>query len=289
MIDTHQHFWTFNDQDFGWIEDDMAVLRDDFTPQKLAQQTTQVEGIDGVISVQARCCHEENDFLLDLADQSDLVLGVSGWVDLKSSGVGDTLDQYTRHPLFKGVREICQGADDEDFLANGYFDRGIRELTKRDLAYDILIFQNQLHAATEFAARHPDQRMIVDHAAKPEITQAGVPEEWKKGIAAIAALPNVSCKFSGLTTEIRDGSRWDLDLLRPYFDILLENFESERLMFGSDWPVCLLGSSYPKWVDAFRSLISELAEDEQKQICTGNARAFYRCAKAGTSQVYPIE
>ena len=273
-IDSHHHFWRFDQAEYEWIEEGMTTLRRDFLCLELREATDGLE-VEGVVSVQARTNVEETDFLLAEGRSCPLVKGVVGWVPLKDPAVGDLLDRWSGDPLFRGVREICQGAPDSEFFANGDFDRGIGELTHRDLPYDLLLYEDQLEVVIRFVDRHPDQRFVVDHIAKPVIRAAAFAEAWAGRIRELAKRENVvACKLSGVVTEVRDGA-WDLDLLRPYFEVVLEAFGSERLMFGSDWPVCLLRSGYARWMGAVRDFMAGLPESEQQAIWAGNADRTY--------------
>lgn len=271
MIDSHHHLWNYTTEEFGWIEQD--VIRRSFLAPEL-DTLLEENGVTGAVAVQARTSLDENDFLLAEAAQSSTIKGVVGWVELKSTEAGSQLDRYQSNPLFKGVREITQGSADADFLSNPAFNQGIREITARDLTYDVLIFQDQIPAATSFIDQHPNQRFVLDHAAKPEIRAAAFPESWEKGIREMAERDNLVCKISGLVTEVRDAS-WDSSLMERYFDTLLEAFGPQRLMFGSDWPVCLLSSEYARWKDCITQHLSKLSQDEQQAIHTQTATQFY--------------
>ena len=271
MIDSHHHLWKYSPAEFGWIEDD--VIRRSFRAHELDQLLLANE-VNGAVAVQARTCVEEKDFRLSEASVSKTIKAVVGWVDLKSTSVGAQIDHYSANPLFKGVREITQGAADDDFFTNDAFNAGIREITKRDLTYDVLIFQPQIKAATNFIDAHPNQRFVLDHAAKPEIKSSVFPSTWEKDIREIAKREHLVCKASGLVTEVRDAS-WDTDLMRKYFDVLLDSFGPDRIMFGSDWPVCLLASDYGRWKDTVIDLTSELSTDEQQSIFSKTAANYY--------------
>lgn len=277
MIDSHHHLWDYNPAEYGWISADKAVLRRSFRAAEL-DEVLSGNGITGAVAVQARRCAAENEFLLGEAAASSLIRGIVGWVDLKSPAIADELDPLAAQNLFKGVREIIQGQPDAEFLANAAFDRGLRELAPRGLTYDLLIFQDQLPAALEFVRRHADQPMVIDHAAKPEIRATGFPQAWEKGIRALARMENICCKISGLSTEVRDGLG-EPDLFRRYFDVLLDAFGPGRLMFGSDWPVSLLGTSYTAWREIVAGLLETLTAGEKEAIRTGTATRFYGLKK----------
>jgi L-fuconolactonase len=274
MIDAHHHFWRYNEQDFGWITPEQSVLRADFLPEQLKAECDAV-GVDGVISVQARTKIDETNALLEFADECSFIAGVVGWVDLRSPDVSSVLDKYRHHLRFVGVREICQGAADEEYFDHPAFNRGVEELTHRGLTYDILIFPHQLRSAIRFVDRHPTQLFVVDHCAKPPIGRNRFAQDWASELSELALRENVFCKFSGLTTEVRDGSSWDDELLPPYFETVLTAFGPHRVMFGSDWPVSIQSTSYEAWIVACKSLIASLTAAEQSAILGDTALRFY--------------
>ncbi len=273
VIDSHQHFWKYDATEYEWIDDGMTVLKQDYLPNDLAALTTEA-GVNGVVSVQARESLGETDFLLEHALKNDLVRGVVGWVPCKDPGVGEIVDRYLEDPHFKGIREITQGKADADFYENADFDRGIRELTKRRVPYDILIYEDQLPAAARFVDRHPNQSFILDHIGKPVIRADKFSDAWAHGLREIAQRENIVCKFSGVVTEVRDRS-WDSALIRPHFETALETFGADRLMFGSDWPVCLLRAEYLEWVKTVRTLTEALSDDEKTAFFGGTAAKAY--------------
>ncbi len=281
MIDSHHHFWKYSAEEYGWITEDMpALMRDCLVPE--LDHDLDMSGVDQVISVQARCSDRENRFLIDQAKKSDdLVAAIVGWAPLTCDSLRVFLDQYIHEPLFKGVREIIQGAPDEQFLDNADFDHGIRELTHRDLAFDLLVFHHQLPAAIAFADKHPNQRIVLDHGGKPPICKQGLTDpdsrSWARNIRELARRPHVYCKLSGLTSGIpgTDTSRGTA-LLQPYADTLLNAFGPERIMFGSDWPVCLLNTTYPAWLNTVDNLIHTLSPGEQAAIRQDTAVQFYK-------------
>lgn len=274
MIDSHHHFWRYNDQEFGWITPEMSALRADYGPEQLGAECRAV-GVRGVISIQARTTISETDALLACAAKHELVLGVVGWVDLRSPEVGSILDQYIDNSRLLGIREICQGAADDQFFDNEAFNRGVSELRPRGLTYDLLIFANQLRSAARFVDRHPEQSFVVDHCAKPPIRRGEFAQDWADDLFQLARRENVCCKLSGLTTEVRNGAPWDAKLLVPYVETTLTAFGPRRIMFGSDWPVSLLSASYESWVAACKSLIASLSAAEQASILGETARHFY--------------
>ena len=231
-------------------------------------------GVAGAVVVQARTTLEENEFLLAQARRSQTICGIVGWVDLCSHDVAGQIERHCADPLFKGVREITQGAPDGQFFEHAGFNAGIGEVTRSGLICEILVYQAQLRVATTFIDRHPEQRFVLDHAGKPEIRDGAFPADWERDIREMARREHLVCKLSGLVTEIRDAS-WNADVLRCYVDVLLDAFGAERLMFGSDWPVCLLASEYRIWQTTARELVSNLSEGEQERVFSGTAHNFY--------------
>lgn len=272
-IDAHHHFWTYNTEEFGWIDDGMARIRRDFLPADLLGEI-QNAGVDGVISVQARQSLAETDWLLAMAGAHDWIKGVVGWVPLASPGVEQDLARLSRQPKLKSVRHVVQGEPDERFLARPDFNRGVSLLKSFGLAYDILIFEHQLPAAIDFVDRHPDQVFVLDHIAKPRIRDRGT-TAWHSLIGELARRPRVYCKLSGLVTEA-DPATWTPAQLRPYAERVLEAFGPSRLMFGSDWPVCLVACGYQQWLDTVTDFISTLSQNEQARIWGGTAADAYR-------------
>ena len=274
MIDSHQHFWQYSPEEYDWIDEDMAVIRHDFTPTDLRATAVQL-GVTGSVAVQARQTIGESQWLLELAASNNFIRGVVGWVPLAEPTVADDLAALAANPIFKGVRHVVQGESDLEFLARPEFNAGIRAVTQRELVYDILITAPQLPASIDFVDRHPQQRFVLDHIAKPVIGVEGPPSAWREDIAALAKRPNVSCKFSGVVTEI-DGELWDEELLQPYWEIVLEAFGPQRLMFGSDWPVCLVRSEYDRWLEFVQSMAGKLSLPEQERVLGRTATDVYR-------------
>lgn len=275
MIDSHHHFWKYKAADFPWIGEDMEVLQHDHQVAEF-EDDLEFSGVDQVISVQARRTDRENHFLIDQARKSDdLVAAVVGWAPLDSPDLRVFLDQYVHEPLMKGVREMIAGTPDEQFLNNPDFDQGIHELTHRDLTFDLLISEDQLPAAIAFADRHPNQRIVLNHCGSPVITSGGFSKTWARHIRELARRPHVFCKLSGLTTQVESGD-WNTDLLRPYFDTVLKAFGPSRLMYGSNWPLCKINTSYPVWLNTVDNLIISLSEDEKDAIRQGTAIDFYQ-------------
>jgi L-fuconolactonase len=240
-IDSHQHFWEFDPAQYPWITDKLARIGRSFLPPDLEPEL-KAAGLDGCIAVQARQTLEENRFLLGLADRYPFIKGVVGWVDLRADDVERQLEECAGHPRFVGVRHVAQDEADDRFLVGKEFLRGISKLKQFDLAYDILIFPKQLPAAIELVNKFPEQRFVLDHIAKPKIREQ-VMEPWQTHIRELAKAANVTCKVSGMVTEAKwDG--WREENFGRYLDVVAEAFGFERLMYGSDWPVCLLAGEY---------------------------------------------
>jgi L-fuconolactonase len=272
-VDAHQHFWKYNPAEYEWIDDSMVAIRRDFLPEDLEPQLERSE-FQGSIAVQARQTLEETRWLLELADRSSKILGVVGWVDLRSPDVRSQLSEFTRNPKLVGIRHIVQSEPDDRFLLSSGFLQGIAVLEEFDLAYDILIYTKHLPVAAEFVERFQRQRFVLDHLAKPAIKSREI-ETWAAGIRRLAAFPNVFCKLSGLVTEA-DWQRWKLEDIRPYLDIAFEAFGASRLMIGSDWPVCLVAGSYGRTMDVVKKYLQGHPAETRDAVLGGNAHRFWR-------------
>jgi L-fuconolactonase len=272
-VDSHQHFWRYDPRAYGWIDDRMGVLKRDFLPAALEPQM-RAAGFDACVAVQARQTVEETAWLLDLADGSPFVAGVVGWVDLCSPEARSQLERFARHPKLVGVRHIVQGEPDDHFLLRPDFGRGIALLEEFGLAYDILIYPRHLSVAAEFVRRFPRQRFVLDHLAKPQIARDEV-LEWSRGLRALAAMPNVLAKLSGLVTEA-DWTRWTPGRIRPYLDVAFECFGPGRLMVGSDWPVCTLAADYGRTMQVVTDYLEGRPAAEREAVLGGNAREFWK-------------
>jgi L-fuconolactonase len=272
-IDAHQHFWKFDPVRDSWISDEMALIRRDFMPGDLLP-ILQEAGIDGCISVQVDQSETDNVFLLDNAAQYDFIKGVVGWVDLQDAGVEDRLAHYRSFPKMKGFRHVLQGERDRALMLKPAFKRGIGVLGKYGYVYDILIYPDQLGYAREFVASFPDQPFIIDHIAKPHIKDRFITEEWKAAIRAVAAFGNTWCKISGMVTEA-DWKYWKPEHLKPYIDTVVEAFGTDRIVYGSDWPVCLVAATYGQVHQVVQDYFSGFSSDEQAAFFGGNAIRFY--------------
>ena len=273
QIDSHHHFWKYDPVQYEWIGPDMAVLKRDFLPATLANKIDQA-GIDGVVSVQARQTIEETEGLLGMAAEHAFIRGVVGWVPLASPDIESIVEPLAQSPWLKGVRHVVQDEPDAAFILGEEFNRGVSHLKQFGLVYDILIFAQHLANAIHFVDLHPDQRFVLDHIAKPTIRATEFHQSWAIELRELARREHVACKFSGVATEVRDAT-WSTELIRPYWDVAIEAFGPKRLMFGSDWPVCLLRSGYRQWVSTVRELIAGLSPDEQSDIMGANAYRTY--------------
>ncbi|ACB74708.1 amidohydrolase family protein [Opitutus terrae] len=276
QIDAHQHFWRYRAADYGWIDDSLQAIRRDFLPADLAPHLSTV-GLDGSVAVQARQSLAETEWLLQLAAAHPLVKGVVGWLPLADEGarIGALLDRFAANPRFKGLRHVLQ-AEPDGYFADAKFNEALEEVSARGLTYDLLIFARQLPTAVAWADRHPSLRIVLDHIAKP-VVQGAPPREWREQLRELARRERICCKFSGVVTEV-PGWHWTPELLRPYFDVALETFGPRRLMFGSDWPVCLVAADYARWFAFVDDCVRTLSADERAAVLGGTATAFYRLA-----------
>lgn len=276
MIDAHHHLWNYTKEDYPWIPNGTPLAQDQLLPE--LETETEKAGVDGTVAVQARQVLEESDFLLALADQSDVIQGVVGWVPLIDDAVEPELERLASLEKFKGVRHVLQDEPDEYFLRDD-FHRGLAMLPAHDLRYDLLLFQRQLPVATTLVDRQPELGIIVDHIAKPEAHNGRIEGDWRAGMRELARRDHVlGVKFSGLVTEFPEGPI-DPETVRAYFEETLEIFGADRVMFGTDWPVCLLRvGSYTDWTDTVRDLVEGLSPDEKKAILGGNASRAYQLA-----------
>jgi L-fuconolactonase len=273
QVDAHQHFWIYHPDEYGWIDESMSPLRRDFLPQDLELELNS-SGFRGSVVVQARQTLEETRWLLELAERSPSILGVVGWVDLRSPDVRSQLKTFAQSPKLVGVRHVVQAEPDDRFLLQPDFLRGISALEEFDLAYDILIYTNHLPVAAEFVERFPRQRFVLDHLAKPPI-KSGEIDLWAEGIRRLAAFPNVCAKLSGLVTEA-DWQKWKPADIAPYLDVAFTAFGPERLMIGSDWPVCLVAAPYARAVAVVKDYIAKLKPESRDAVMGGNAMRFWR-------------
>lgn len=271
-IDSHQHFWRYDPVRHSWINDAMAVLKRDFLPPDLNREL-QASGIDASIAVQADQSEDETLFLLDLAQRYPTIAGVVGWIDLCADDLPKRLHSFSSHEKLCGFRHIVQDEPDDRFMLRKSFVRGIAGLREFDFTYDILVYPRQLPAAIELVAKFPEQPFVIDHIAKPPIkTRETV--TWAGNMREIAAAPHVFCKLSGMVTEA-DWGRWTQEDFRPYLDIVFEAFTLDRLMFGSDWPVCLLAGAYGQVKQVIERYLQNIPGSEKEKIFGSNAARFY--------------
>ncbi len=271
-IDSHQHFWQYDPSKHEWINDEMEKIRKDFLPEDLAP-ILQQNGIDGCVAVQADQSEAETDFLIELASKNDFIKGVVGWVDLMADDVYDRLEYYSEFKIVKGFRHVVQGETDPEFMLRPKFKAGITELGAYDFTYDILIYHYQLDQAIRFVKLFPEQKFVLDHIAKPDI-KSGEYGTWQTEIKKLALHQNVYCKLSGIITE-GEWEGWKPADFKVYLETVLKAFGPERLMFGSDWPVCLVAGQYEEVLGIVTDFIGNLTPLEQKKIMGGTAQKFY--------------
>lgn len=279
-IDAHQHFWKYDPFEYAWIADGMAALKRDFLPPHL-KPLLDAAGFSGCVAVQARQSPDETRWLLELAREFDYLRGVVGWVDLCAADVEAQLEALASDAKLVGIRHIVQDEPDHRFLLRPDFCRGIAALPRFHLAYDVLIYPRQLPAAIEFAARFPQQRLVLDHIAKPRIAD-GVLQPWAAQMRELAQCGNVYCKLSGMGTEAKWGHARAADF-RPYLDVVLEAFGVERLMIGSDWPVCTLAADYSETMRVVTSYIAQFTATQREAILGGNCARFYGLEQHGAA------
>jgi L-fuconolactonase len=273
-IDAHQHFWKYDPVKHAWINDEMWVIRQDYSPADLLP-LLQAAGIDGCVTVQVNQTEEENKMLLAESAAHEFIKGVVGWVDLQHPEVEFRLEWYKdAYPKMKGFRHILQGERDRALMLKPAFKRGIGLLKKFGYTFDILIFPDQLGYTQEFVAAFPDQPFIVDHIAKPYIKDRYITEEWKDAMRAVAAFPNVLCKISGMVTEA-DWKHWKPEHFKPYLDTVVEAFGPRRIVYGSDWPVCLVAARYEQVLSIVEDYFAAFSGDERAAFFGGNAERFY--------------
>jgi L-fuconolactonase len=271
-IDAHQHFWKYTPESLPWIDAAAAPLARDFLPDEL-QPLLAARGIGGCVAVQAQLSVEETEWLLGLAEAHPWIRGVVGWVDLCSDRVYDRLERFRNRGKLCGVRHMVQSEPDDRFLLRRDFMNGIAALGYFGLTYDLLVVPRQLRAAVELAARFPTQRFVLDHLAKPEI-RARKLEPWKTLVRELAKNPNVHCKLSGMVTEA-DWEQWKPEDFAPYLEVVIDAFGVDRLMAGSDWPVCTLAGDYARVMGILDPLTATLSPKARDAVLGGNAERFY--------------
>lgn len=272
IIDSHQHFWHYHPEKDAWIDDSMKILQRDFLPDELEKILIE-NNVAGCVAVQADQSEKETAFLLDCAKKHRFIKGVVGWVDLMAKNITERLAYFNENILFKGVRHIVQ-AEDDGFLLQENFQNGIRQLSQLGLTYDILVYPRRLKNTIKFVEKFPNQIFILDHLAKPYINDK-MDAQWKKGIKILSTFENVHCKISGLVTESKH-KEIDQNHFTPYLDIAVENFGVDRLLFGSDWPVCLVRSNYQKVLKIIQNYFADFSKDQQEKVFYKNAIDIYR-------------
>lgn len=272
IIDAHQHFWRYNAQRDAWITQEMSRLRRDFMPEELISQL-HANQVDGSIAVQADQSEEETLFLLELAGRYAEIQGVVGWVDLRSAAIRQRLEYFSSFRKLVGFRHIVQAEPDDRFMLRKDFCSGLACLQEFHFTYDILIYAKQLETAVELVRMFPEQPFVLDHLAKPPV-KSGELDRWAERMHELAAAKNVWCKLSGLMTEAEWG-RWSSEQFQPYFEVALQSFGPDRLMFGSDWPVCLLSGTYSQAKHLVSEAIHPLTVEQQAKIFCLNAMRFY--------------
>ncbi len=272
IVDAHQHFWEYNPVRDAWLTDEMKMLRRDFMPDEL-EPIYRSHGVDCCVSVQTDQSEEETYFLLELAERYPFIQSVVGWVDLRSDDITERLERFSGFKKLAGFRYILQSEAPERMLEPPFL-RGIAALAKFNFSYDILIYPRHLDASIQLTRKFPDQAFILDHLGKPEIKKS-VFQSWATKIEELGRSGNVVCKLSGLVTEA-DWDRWEPQDLRPYLDHIFEVFGSKRIIFGSDWPVCLLAATYEQVFSVVNDYLLDLSDDEKADVLGNNAVSFYR-------------
>jgi len=280
-IDVHQHFWQYEPERHGWISNEMAVIRRDFFPGDLAPILKDLH-IAGTIAVQADETPEETRFLLDLAEKNDFIKGVVGWINLHTTDLAIELSAYAHKPKLVGFRSVIQGAPDAKYLTNKIFQQNLKQLAQTPYTYDLLVYHNQLPALVKMTDKLPDNHLILDHLGKPDIKNKQF-KDWKEHLRILSTNPRIYCKMSGMITEA-DYARWTYDDLMPYMETAAEFFGTDRICFGSDWPVCLVAGSYKQVHDIVDKFIRQLTVAEQEKIFGRNALQFYKLNHGSSTQ-----
>lgn len=271
-IDAHHHLWRYSADEYGWIDETMIALQRDFLPSDMTTEM-RAAGVDGAIAVQARQTLEETRWLLEMAEQNDVISGVVGWAPIASERFAASLEEFRDRSKLKGLRHVVQAEPDDYYLLREDFNRGISGLLETGLVYEVLIYERHLPQAIEFVDRHPNQAFVLDHIAKPRIRD-GVLEPWAARMRELAKRENVSCKVSGVVTEA-DWKGWTLEGIRPYLDVVAKEFGPQRMMVGSDWPVCLVASGYARWFGVLEEYFAGFSTQDREAVFGGNAARVY--------------
>ena len=273
IVDSHQHFWQVGLFDYPWMSSEVEVLYQDYLPLQL-EPLLVANGVAKTVVVQASNSLAESRWLLNLADENSFIAGVVGWADLMDPKVSDQLQELGAHPKFKGIRHLVESEPSDDWLTQPAVLQGLQQLSRHNMSYDLLVYTRHLPYARTVAEQCPALSLVIDHMAKPPIARSEF-KEWSQQLGPLAAFKNVHCKLSGLVTEA-NWTTWQTDDLRPYIDYVLELFGPERLMFGSDHPVCLLASSYERVLESFLEILKDLKDDQRNKVFAENATNFYR-------------
>ena len=275
-IDSHHHLWHYNEAEYDWIDDFMSILQRDFLSDELENQLNDAT-MDGSVVVQARQSLQETVWLCQLADSNDYIKGVVGWIDLCAANLPAQLEAFKRYKKLKGFRHVLQGESD-DFMARPSFIAGLKQLAKMGYRYDLLILSHQLPAAIKMLSKVPELDVVIDHIAKPMIKTGENFEQWKTGMARLADNPKVHCKISGMVTEA-DWVKWKHQDFAPYMNTIYQLFGPQRILFGSDWPVCLVAAKYKEVQDVVNTFFNHLPQKEQQLIWGENAIRFYKLSE----------
>ena len=272
IIDSHQHFWKFDPARDGWINDDMKVIQRDFMPEDILPVLIANE-IGGCVTVQSDQSEDENEFQLKNAGENEFIKAVVGWVDLRAGNLEERLSYYSQFKKMKGFRHVLQGEPQRDLMLQPAFMNGISKLDRFGFTYDILAFPDQLQYVPALVSAFPKQKFVIDHIAKPDIKYKKI-DEWKKDIEAVAKYQNLHCKISGMVTEA-DWQQWKPEDFHPYLDVVVNAFGMDRIMFGSDWPVCLVAGGYDKMIRIVTQYFASFSKNEQDKFFGENAIKFY--------------
>lgn len=273
MIDSHQHFWQVGRFDYPWMTSDLGVLYRDYLPAELVP-ILKSNDVEKTVLVQASNSVAESRWLLNLAGENRFIAGVVGWVDLMSPDVDAQLSELTADPKFKGVRHLVESEPNDDWLIQPAVLSGLRRLSNYGLSYDLLVHTRHLKHVPQIAETCPDLALVIDHLAKPPIAKNEI-DEWSLAFKPLASFPSIHCKLSGLVTEA-NWTSWQTDDLRPFVEVAVESFGVDRLMFGSDYPVCLLASTYDRVLNSFNEILKSLSDADREKIFSTNAARFYR-------------
>jgi L-fucono-1,5-lactonase len=273
-IDSHQHFWKAARGDYHWMSPQVPVLCRDYLPEDL-RPFLKKNRIDKTILVQAAQTKAETDFLLDLAQKHDSIAGVIGWLNMDSPDFANELELYSKRPKFLGIRPMLQDLPDDAWILQPRVMDSIRLIAARDMPFEFLTYTRHLPHVLKVLETVPNLRAVVDHVSKPEIKNRKL-DPWRNLMAEVAKHPNVHCKLSGMITEA-DHKTWTAEDLRPYVEHVWECFGAKRVMFGSDWPVCLLAGSYDQVITALQTILKpHLDERREADVFGGNSARFYK-------------